>query len=494
MIPRYRARLDLRPRASPLSIESVLSCAREWIGAIERSPAIALAPGSVRLPSGSELSVVQHAVDGRQLVAVRYDRTSPGSSWRAELGCTPTAEGVRAFIQIFSGVHDQVAPGGRGSAPRITKLLATTYAASAGIPLSASPLAVADQAGVDSLFSMLEEKSRRVSLVCIALEDDPGTPWLNAAVQLQTKLMGLAQVVVLGVDAASRLSQRIDAETSGREAGRVWGVTGGAVRLYWPGVDFEAGNPFRHRMWFPRTSELDRAALEEELFDTLAWASAQDDDPERIDAEVILRAIDRDALGEARLKALEDERFYEEYCRRLEADKERLEREGVALAEQRREANERADEAQRGRESLRYQYEQLAREAHPSRRSSTEVPQARDPDALAILRYCRGGRRDRDCIDELDLPAEARGHVEEHLAWLSSPASWARPAGRLEQVRDGVHEFRVNVKDHWLRLLVARLPTLRAVVVLHAFAKKSNELPQADVKVALDRLRELGPS
>ena len=493
MIPRYRARLDLRPRGLPLSIDGVLACACEWIGGIERSPGPALAPGSVRLPSGSEVSVVQHDLDGRQMVAVRYDRTTPGGSWRAELGCTPTAEGARAYVQIFSGVRDRVAPGGRGYAPRITKILASRYLASAGISLSAAPVGVADQAGVESLFSMLTERARRVSIVCIAVEDDPETPWLSEAVQLQTNLMGLAQVVVLGAEAAPLLSQRIDAEVNGAEAGRVWGVFDGAVRLYWPGVDFGAGNPFRHRTWFPGASELGRASLEEELFDTLAWASAQEDDPERIDSEVIRRAIDRDSLREAKLKALEDERFYEEYCRRLEADKERLEREGIALAELRREANERADEAQRGRESLRYQCEKLAREARHSRRTPGEVARPTDPDRFAVLRYCKGGRRERDCIEELDLSAEARADVEEHLAWLSNPESWARPVGRLEQLRDGIHEFRVNVKDHWLRLLVARLPKVRAVVILHAFAKKSNELPQAEIKVALDRLRELGP-
>jgi phage-related protein len=50
------------------------------------------------------------------------------------------------------------------------------------------------------------------------------------------------------------------------------------------------------------------------------------------------------------------------------------------------------------------------------------------------------------------------------------------------------------VKDHWLRLLVARLPRLRAVVVLHAFAKKTNELPQSEIHVAVDRLRQLRAS
>ena len=55
-----------------------------------------------------------------------------------------------------------------------------------------------------------------------------------------------------------------------------------------------------------------------------------------------------------------------------------------------------------------------------------------------------------------------------------------------------MYEYRVNVKDHWFRLLVARLAKLRTVVVLHAFPKKSNELPAAEIKTAVERLKDLG--
>jgi phage-related protein len=362
------------------------------------------------------------------------------------------------------------------------------YAASAGIPLSPGPTPVASADDVDALLAAMKDPARRAAMVCVTM-GDAGQPLLRQAVQLEKRLMGLAQVMVLAEDASSLLTGRIADEAGSAEAARQWGVFGGAVRLYWPGIELRGGNPFRHRTWVPH-GEADHAALEDELFDVLAWASAQRDEPGWIDTAFVQRLEERDAIAAARGKARDDAEFYEEYCRRLEQEKERLEREKVALAEQRREAVERADDAERGRESLRYQFDLLVAQVEELRR---RAPARAEPDAerYTVLRYCKGGQRERDCIAELDLADETRAYVEEQLAWLASPASWARSAGRLEQLRDGIHEFRVNVKDHWLRVLVARAPKFHAVLVLHAFAKKTNELPAAEVKTALERLREL---
>src|SRR5512143_1105865 len=200
MIPRYRARLDLRQRDACVTMDGVFSCAREWIAAVERAEVPALAPGSVRLASGSVVEVLQHVHDGRHMAALRYDRTSPSGAWRTEVGFEPTEDGGRVFVEISSGVQDRVAPSGRRQAPRLTMLLVSRYAASAGIPLLGAPIAVFDRSGVDSLLSMLTDGSRRISIVGVAVGDAPGTPLVNEAVQLQRQLMGLAQLAVLGGD------------------------------------------------------------------------------------------------------------------------------------------------------------------------------------------------------------------------------------------------------------------------------------------------------
>jgi phage-related protein len=491
MIPRYRASLDLTARTEAVTASGVLAAAREWISAVERSHVPELVPGRCSLASGAEVALLQHVHHGKQLFALRYDRPVNGAAWRTELGFEPTAEGGKAFIAVSSGVGDRGAGRGRGHPPTITRMLLSRYAASAGMPLLDAPIPVAEPEDVDELVAALAHRSRRVAVVCVTVEEDTRKPLLNEAVQLQNRLTGLAQVMVLAEPAATRLTQRLTDETGSAELARQWGVFGGTVRLYWPGIDFRTGTPFRHRLWTRRAGELDHAELEDELFDSLAWASAQRDEARWIHSSFIQRLIERDATAEARSKAQEDEKFYEAYCRRLEAETGRLERERDALVEQKREALDRADEAEKGRESLRYQYTSLVAQAEELRRRPVAAAGASDSQNYTVLRYCKGGQRERDCVDELDLADDTRAHVEEHLAWLAAPGSWAKPAGRLEHLRDGVHEFRVNVKDHWLRLLVARVPKLRAVLVLHAFAKKTNDVPFAEIKVAVERLREL---
>ncbi len=490
MIPRYRACIGLAARGEPVTANGVLATAREWLTRVERSEIPALAPGGCSLASGSEIALLQHVDEGRPIFVLRYDRPVHGATWRTELGFEATDDGGRVFIAVSSAVRERVGEE-RAHAPEIAKLLVSRYAASAGIPLLEAPIPVVGPEEVDTLLAALKHGSRGVAVVCVAVDDGGEKRLINEAVQLQNRLTGLAQVMVLGERAASLLTQRIADEVGSAESARQWGVPGGSVRLYWPGVDFRTGHPFRNRLWTPGGGELEHRALEDELFDALAWASAQREQPRWIDSAFIQRAMDRDAFSAERTRAHEDEKFYEEYCRRLELDRERLEREKVSLVEQKREALERADEAERGRESLRYRFTELVAQADELRHRRAAAAVAPDEDRFAVIRYCKGGQRERDCVEELELSSDTRAHVEEQLAWLASPGSWARPAGRIERLRDDVYEFRVNVKDHWLRLLVARLSKYRAVVVLHAFAKKSNELPAADLKVAVDRLKEL---
>ena len=61
--------------------------------------------------------------------------------------------------------------------------------------------------------------------------------------------------------------------------------------------------------------------------------------------------------------------------------------------------------------------------------------------------------------------------------------------GKLEAVRDGVLEFRYDLKDHWLRIFVAYWPTGMNVVILHIVLKKANRLDKDDVEIAIRNLK-----
>jgi phage-related protein len=302
---------------------------------------------------------------------------------------------------------------------------------------------------------------------------------------LQRRVIGLAQVIVLHKRAGHWFTQALRDHLGSREAGNKWTAYDGAVRVFWPDPEFAApgSNPFRHRLWFPAGTKHEREALENELFDVLSWSAIHKDEGDWLDVGSLQRLRDRHAIEVERERANSDASVYEGICNNLENDR-------VGMEARLKEAVQRAEDAEGDFASLQYQYrfvtEQLAEVRKRLPNGDEEEPAST---RWTVVCYHRGG--DRDCIDDAASSDEERSELRESLAWLSSPDNWAKPAGRLENLRDGVYEYRVNVKDHWFRLLVARLARLRIVVVLHAFPKKSNELPAAEIRTAVDRLKDL---
>lgn len=71
-----------------------------------------------------------------------------------------------------------------------------------------------------------------------------------------------------------------------------------------------------------------------------------------------------------------------------------------------------------------------------------------------------------------------------------TPAVDLRRTGRLELVRGDVSEFRVaKLRDHWIRLLVAYVPTGADVVILSVVVKKTNRLDPDDIDQAMKNLK-----
>ncbi|WP_248360505.1 type II toxin-antitoxin system RelE/ParE family toxin [Anaeromyxobacter oryzae] len=366
--------------------------------------------------------------------------------------------------------------------PGVVALLLNEFEGTAHMPLSASPVAALERGDVAALLEMLRNQRRSLPVVVVSVDTFSERPLVSAD-DLQKRLLGLAQVVVLGKRAAFAFRDDLASALQDEALARRWGVFGGAVRLYWPGLKLDRGeNPFQHRLWVPDSGALDLGVMDA-LFDDLAWASLHGDVPDWVDSALIQRLADRKAF-EALRAASADSSLYEQYCATLERDLE-------AERAHRAEAVERAASAEGELESLRYHL----REANAAlttlrQRAREEHADAAVDGAWTVATFRLGAQGTRDCIDD-GIPAEERAEVADAMRWLADPESWANPMGKLSNLGGGVYEYRVNVKDHWNRLFVARLPRIHTVVVLHAYSKKSNELDPAEVKVANERLKQL---
>ena len=485
MIPRYRTQLVLSSGDEAVGRNALVSHIERWVSEVERYSLPPLGGVPVRFQSGAEASLLEFEGDGRSLHVFRYARPISGLLWTTEVGFEPRVRDTLVCVGLSSATKDPVERRGRTFPPRIVGTLVKEFQAAAGMPLTDKPIDIVTDDDVSALVNLLSSRDRILPVMCATVDQFTEGPRTDPDL-LQRRLIGLAQVVVLHKRAGFRFTQTLKERLGSREAANRWSVYDGATRVYWPGIDFgtRGADPFRHRLWFPGTAPHEREAFENEAFDVLAWAAVQRDERDWIDSALVQRHRDRHAVEDERAKASADAGIYEEVCKNLEVEKEGLE---ARL----REAVERAEEAEGARNSLEYQYRAVTaqltehRKRLPDEGGSEGIPD----DAWTVVCYRRGG--DRDCVDEAAASDEERIELRERLPWLAHPASWANPAGRLENLRDGVFEYRVNVKDHWYRLFVARLGKLRTVVILHAFQKKSNDLPPSEIKVASDRLRDL---
>lgn len=93
-------------------------------------------------------------------------------------------------------------------------------------------------------------------------------------------------------------------------------------------------------------------------------------------------------------------------------------------------------------------------------------------------------------LDDLrDFPAEARRVAGFELHAVQEglePADW-KP---VLTVGPGVREIRIHVLGEWRVLYVAKVAD--AVVVLHAFHKKTQKTSRKDLELARQRYRQLG--
>ncbi len=111
-----------------------------------------------------------------------------------------------------------------------------------------------------------------------------------------------------------------------------------------------------------------------------------------------------------------------------------------------------------------------------------------------VIWYSPSGKPEKSVISNflgktLKKMHQARGDVLAHLKLLETTDLLAmRKAGILSQVRGEILEYRINTKDHWVRVLAASLDG-GGLVLLGGTLKKRNQLDGGEVEQAEMNLR-----
>lgn len=111
---------------------------------------------------------------------------------------------------------------------------------------------------------------------------------------------------------------------------------------------------------------------------------------------------------------------------------------------------------------------------------------------IRVTPFSSGGSKDviRRFLskDGKRLPGVADAVFDTLRVLQLTPQADLKSVGALSQLRDGVHELRVEKipvikkpKDHWIRLLVAYYPSGVECVVLLVIAKKTNKIDPQDI-------------
>ena len=145
----------------------------------------------------------------------------------------------------------------------VTKFRATYF----GDRVDALPLLPISAQRVGHLVHRLKDPSRRLPVVLISVAQGSTEPLVSPQ-GLADQLAGLAEVALLQDESASwELTQRV-----GRPLACFWG----AMRLYWPGFELGADDPYAHRVWLAnRIEEQGPGKVMDRLFNMLCSRMAR---------------------------------------------------------------------------------------------------------------------------------------------------------------------------------------------------------------------------
>lgn len=91
----------------------------------------------------------------------------------------------------------------------------------------------------------------------------------------------------------------------------------------------------------------------------------------------------------------------------------------------------------------------------------------------------------------MDLPQQTRLEVVDAIVQLEQGRSLTMPLSRnLSSIAKGLHELRFRDKSGQVRV-VYFIKKGEAIYLVHAFRKKTQEIPQRELELILKRIREI---
>jgi hypothetical protein len=173
------------------------------------------------------------------------DRHVPQRVWTTEIGIGQREGGSVLFgCRLLCVTRGEDAAFDRSIPSFVRQIVENQEAKLDGYPVTLNPWVVQSDAEVDSLVSLLSDPRRQNDAVVFALPDDETdiTKTAIPAVEVATKTVGTAHIVILTGPASFHLSDRV---------GKEFSVFRQAVRTYKPGFDPDQDEPFRHPLALP---------------------------------------------------------------------------------------------------------------------------------------------------------------------------------------------------------------------------------------------------
>lgn len=202
--------------------------------------------GTLRLRDGRLADVACHelATSKGSLFEISVTEPTSGGSFQTSLAVAHEPGRVSISCELSAGSQSLMPLWVDVHCPRIIREILAVDGASwmyQGSRLSQSPQAFRGSAGGDAFIDLVWDAARAVPVIAISEENGlllhPGLVEALAA-----DLAGLAVVGHLDSDASWRMTSR---------RGKHWSCYGGAIRLYWPGVE-NGTAPLDNPLWTPQ--------------------------------------------------------------------------------------------------------------------------------------------------------------------------------------------------------------------------------------------------
>jgi hypothetical protein len=168
------------------------------------------------------------------------DKFVPMRTWTTEIGIGQTGNGDVLFgTRLVCTTRGQDVPFDRTVPAFVRSVVHRPLVLLDHRPLQPGPLHISDEAGIDAMIELLEDKKRRCPVVVMSLPEGCSdfSKCLVDAGQVYNRTLGGAHIMVLTGDACFELTNKL---------GKEFSVYREAIRIFRPGFNRKNSDPYTH--------------------------------------------------------------------------------------------------------------------------------------------------------------------------------------------------------------------------------------------------------